>query len=183
MVILRSYSPEDTVALCERAVEGGAGLIEVPVQAADAFPSLEAAIAWGKRNNVVIGAGTITTSALVRKVADAGAAFTVAPGWDHNVAKASADLGMAHLPGVGTATEVQAALNAGLTWLKAFPAAVLTPAWIAAMLGPFPSARFVVTGGVSLDNAQAFLDAGAVAVSLGGNFAAADPAQVRKLHA
>lgn len=183
MVILRSYSPEDTVALCERAAAGGAGLIEVPVQSADAFPSLEAAIAWGAQNDTAIGAGTVTTSALATKVADAGAAFTVAPGLDHGVVKASADLGMAHLPGVGTATEAQAAINAGLTWLKAFPATVLTPAWITAMLGPFPTARFVVTGGVNLDNAHAFLDAGAVAVSLGGSFATADPAQVRALHA
>lgn len=183
MVILRSYSPADTVALCEQAIAGGAGLIEVPVQTADAFPSLTAAVAWAQHNQAVIGAGTVTSAALVAKVADAGAAFTVAPGWDRDVARASTEAGMPHLPGVGTATEVQAALGAGFTWLKAFPAAVLTPAWINALLGPFPSARFVVTGGVNVDNAQAFLSAGAAAVSLGGSFAAADPAQVRALHA
>jgi len=183
MVILRSYTPEETVALCERAYKGGAGLVEVPVQSPDAFPSLRAAVEWGRRRGVVIGAGTVTTPALVAQVADDGAAFTVAPGFDRDVAAAGEALDIPHLPGVATPTEVQSALAAGFTWLKAFPASILTPAWITAMRGPFPTARFVVTGGVSVDNAEQFLRAGASGVSFGGSFADADPARVRALSA
>ncbi len=55
----------------------------------------------------------------------------------------------------------------GLRWLKAFPASLLTPAWVRALLAPFPSACFVVTGGVDAHNAEEFLAAGAKAVGVG----------------
>ena len=59
------------------------------------------------------------------------------------------------------------ALAHGHTWLKAFPASLLTPAWLTAMAGPFPEARFVCTGGIDSRNARAFLDAGARGVAVG----------------
>jgi len=82
---------------------------------------------------------------------------------------------MPHLPGVGTATEVQRAWLAGCRWLKAFPAAALGPKWISGLLGPFPDARFVATGGLTVAGAPAFLSAGARVVALGA--ALADPGQ------
>jgi len=97
----------------------------------------------------------------------AGARFTVAPGFNPVIAQASVDAGMPHLPGVATPTEVEQALAQGYTWLKAFPASILTPAWIKAMAGPFPEANFVCTGGIDSRNARAFLDAGARGVAVG----------------
>ena len=105
----------------------------------------------------------------VEVAARAGAAFTVAPGLDQAVLAASVAAGLPHLPGVGTATEVHQALRAGATHLKAFPAASLGPGWIRDLRGPFPEASFVATGGIGAANAGEFLDAGAVAVGVGGS--------------
>jgi Entner-Doudoroff aldolase len=170
MVILRGFTPARTVALCERAADVGVGLIEVPAQTPESFDALAAAIEWGRTKGQPIGAGTVTTVGVLHRVHEAGAAFTVAPGTHVEVITESARLGLPHLPGVATATDVQTALSLGCSWQKAFPASVLGGAWISAMHGPFPEVRFVATGGIDSSNAQSFLDAGASAVSIGSAF-------------
>lgn len=174
MVILRGYSTEKTLELCRRASDLGVGLIEVPVQTPDAYPAFRAAADWGTDAGISIGAGTVTSVPVLRLVHEWGANFTVAPGLDHDVVRASSALGLPHLPGVATASEIQQAVGAGLTWLKAFPASVLGAEWVKAMLGPFPGVRFVMTGGMDAATAPAFFDAGAAAVSLGSSFAGDD---------
>jgi 2-dehydro-3-deoxyphosphogluconate aldolase/(4S)-4-hydroxy-2-oxoglutarate aldolase len=176
MAVLRGLPPAETVALCERAWEVGLQLVEVTLQSAGALPSLEAAVAAGRARGRTVGAGTVTSVSLVAQAARAGAAFTVAPGFEPQVASASLDAGLPHVPGVATATEIQQALALGLHWLKGFPAAQLTPGWFKAMLAPFPGVRFVATGGIDAHNAPDFLRAGAAAVGVGS--ALADPAQV-----
>ena len=114
-----------------------------------------------------------------KRAVAAGAQFTVAPGLDLNIVRLSQDLAVPHLPGVATSTEIDTALKAGLTWLKAFPASVLGPEWVRGQLAPFPEARFIATGGMGAGNARAFLDSGCRAVAIGSAFG--DPAQLKKL--
>lgn len=180
MAILRGFSPERTVALCRRALELGLGLVEVPVQDEAGVAALSAALDWGRAAGHPIGAGTVTSPALVERVAGLGAAFTVAPNFDPAVAAAVRAAGLPHLPGVATPTEVASAWAAGFRWQKAFPASILGAAWIKAMAGPFPQVRFVATGGVDTDNAAGFRAAGAV-VALGSAFADADPVAITAL--
>jgi Entner-Doudoroff aldolase len=168
MAILRGHGPERTVELARTAWDLGIACVEVPVQSPQTREALAATVRAAQGRDVVVGAGTVTSPERVRESLAAGAAFTVAPGVDETVARASLDAGLAHLPGVATASDIQRALALGLTWLKAFPAAQLTPAWLAAMRGPFPEVSFVATGGVDSRNARAFLDAGAGAVAVGG---------------
>lgn len=180
MAILRGYTPERTVELCETAWAAGIDVIEVPVQDEGAYPSLEAAIAAATARGASIGAGTVTTPEQVHRVAALGAAFTVAPGTSVRVIAACREAGLPHLPGVATASEITAVVDNGLTWVKAFPAAQLGPAWVRAQAGgPFPGVRFVATGGVDASNAAGFLDAGARVVAVGS--ALADPSQLALL--
>ena len=181
MAILRGHGVEQTLELCARAWDAGVELVEVPVQRPDDWTALERAVAAGRDRDRYVGAGTVVTLELAARAAALGAAFTVAPGFDAEVCAASHAAGLAHLPGVATATEVHAATRAGLTWLKAFPASVLGAGWFAAMRGPFPGVRFVATGGVDVGNAPELLAAGAAAVSLGSAFATADPDELRDL--
>jgi 2-dehydro-3-deoxyphosphogluconate aldolase/(4S)-4-hydroxy-2-oxoglutarate aldolase len=176
MAILRGLPERETVELASRAWDLGIRLVEVPVQTPDALPSLRAAVAAGRERGLPVGAGTVISLEQVREVARAGAAFTVAPGFDPAVATASAGMGLPHLPGVATPGEIQAALRHGLTWLKAFPASVLGPAWFTAMRGPFPQIKLVATGGLDARTAPDYLAAGARVVAVGS--ALADPAQV-----
>ncbi|TDC04235.1 bifunctional 4-hydroxy-2-oxoglutarate aldolase/2-dehydro-3-deoxy-phosphogluconate aldolase [Nonomuraea longispora] len=165
--IFRNLDPDATVAMCERAWEFGVELIEVPVQTSSALPSLRAAVEAAKGRGKSVGAGTVTTAAQLTAVHEMGAAFTVAPGLHPEVVAGSRRLGLPHLPGVATATEIAAALTHGFTWLKAFPAKQLGAGWITAQLAPFPSVRFVATGGIDAGNAAGFLAAGCRAVAVG----------------
>src|SRR5436309_9439570 len=113
MAIFRGVGAGRAVELAERAWDLGIVCVEVPVQSPETVAALAAVVAAGAGRDVVVGAGTVTTAERVRQAADAGARFTVAPGFDHQVAAASVDAGLAHLPGVATASEIQAAARAG----------------------------------------------------------------------
>jgi Entner-Doudoroff aldolase len=176
MAILRGLPPDETVALATRLWDAGVTVLEVPIGTAEAVDSLRAAVAAAAGRGLRVGAGTVITPAQARAAADAGARYTVAPGLDLTVLAASLATGLPHLPGVGTASEVQQAYAAGCRWVKAFPAKALGAAWISAMRGPFPEVRFVATGGLRVGDAQPFLAAGASVVALGA--ALADPDQL-----
>ncbi|MEU4531523.1 bifunctional 4-hydroxy-2-oxoglutarate aldolase/2-dehydro-3-deoxy-phosphogluconate aldolase [Micromonospora ureilytica] len=179
MAILRGLPVAETVRLAERAWDLGIDVVEVPVATADAVPALKAAVEAGAERGRIVGAGTVLDVEQVAAAADAGARFTVAPGLDLAVADAAAARGLPHLPGVATPTEAQQALRHGLTWLKAFPAISLGPAWFKAVAGPLPQLRFVATGGLDAGNAGSFLQAGVRVVAVGS--ALSDPTQLDAL--
>lgn len=179
MAILRGYSPERTVELATLAWELGINCVEVPIQSPAAVEALAATVSAGRASDKVVGAGTVTTVERVELAAAAGAGFTVAPGLDLAVAQASIDAGMAHLPGVATASEIQLAGNHGMNWVKAFPAVSLGLTWFQGMRGPFPDVRIVATGGINGHNASEYLTAGADVVAVGS--ALEDPAQFELL--
>jgi 2-dehydro-3-deoxyphosphogluconate aldolase/(4S)-4-hydroxy-2-oxoglutarate aldolase len=179
MTILRGQPVAETAALANLAWDAGVELLEVPIGAPEQLPSLAAAVAAGAERGKLVGAGTVITIEQVRAAARAGARYTVAPGLDPAVLAASLAAGMPHLPGVATATEVQRAYGAGCRWVKAFPAAALGTSWFQAIRGPFPDLHYVATGGLTVETALAFLEAGARVVALGA--ALTDPAQRERL--
>ena len=181
MAILRGYDPDRTVELAAKAWDLGIRAVEIPIGEPGQVPSLEAAVRAGRERGMPVGAGTVLTPDQVTAAAGAGAAYTVAPGLDVAVLAASLAAGMPHLPGVATPTEVQQAVRAGCTWVKAFPASVLGPAWFRELRGPFPLVRTVATGGVDGHTAAQFLAAGASVVGVGS--ALSDPAQIELLAA
>ena len=168
VAILRGVAPADAVRLAHAVWDTGLGVVEVPIQTPSALLALRAVAEAAAERGEIAGAGTVTSTALVAHAAEAGARFTVAPGLDLDVMAASLAAGMPHLPGVGSATDVQRALAAGARWLKVFPAGALGAAWIRQMRGPFPDALFVATGGIDATNVAEFLRAGAVALGVGG---------------
>ncbi|MGX1793787.1 bifunctional 4-hydroxy-2-oxoglutarate aldolase/2-dehydro-3-deoxy-phosphogluconate aldolase [Microbacterium sp. NPDC055312] len=167
MAILRGMGVERTLATATRAWDLGITAVEVPVQTPTDVEALRVLAEAARERGLTVGAGTVVTREHVRQAADAGAAFTVSPGFDVDVVRASHEAGLPPLPGVATATEVQRALDEGLTWLKAFPASLLGTGWFPAMRGPFPQARFVATGGMDSTNARSYLDAGVRVVAVG----------------
>jgi 2-dehydro-3-deoxyphosphogluconate aldolase/(4S)-4-hydroxy-2-oxoglutarate aldolase len=181
MAILRGFGADRSVELAQQAWELGIDCVEVPIQSHDDLEALRAVVAAGEGIGKSVGAGTVVSLGHVRQAKAAGAAFTVSPGYDLAVCRASFDAGMPPLPGVATASEIQSAMRDGLTWLKAFPASLLGTAWFSAMAGPFPGANFVATGGMDSSNAEEFLAGGAQVVAVGS--ALADPAQLPRLAA
>ncbi|GAA2621277.1 2-dehydro-3-deoxy-6-phosphogalactonate aldolase [Dactylosporangium fulvum] len=164
VAILRGVPVARALEISTAVWDSGLGVVEVPIQTPEAVEVLRELASRGEP----VGAGTVRTPEQVAVAAEAGAVFTVAPGLDLDVVRASHDAGLPHLPGVATASEVHHALRAGCEWLKAFPATSLGPGWLREMSGPFPEARFVATGGVGAHNARDYLAAGAGALGVGG---------------
>ena len=179
MAILRGMGVERSLQLAHVAWDLGIDAVEVPIQSDEDRDALAAVVAAGHERGKQVGAGTVVDDATVRLAAEAGAAFTVSPGFDIDVVRASEASGMPSLPGVATATEVQLARLAGLRWLKVFPASVLGTDWFTTMRGPFPDVHFIATGGMNARNAPQFLQAGVRVVAVGS--ALADPDELARL--
>lgn len=181
MAILRGMGAERSLAVATTAWDLGIDVVEIPVQSPADVEALRLVSEAGRERGRIVGAGTVVTLEHVRHAAQAGAAFTVSPGLDLEIVRASAEAGLPPMPGVATATEVQLALREGLTWLKAFPASLLGTGWFGAMRGPFPRATFVATGGMDATTAGPFFDAGVRVVAVGS--ALEDEAQLPALAA
>ena len=181
MGILRGYSVARTLSLAARAWDFGARLVEVPIQSEEAVNTLAVLAARPRPADCWVGAGTVLTVPHVERAKDAGARFVVSPGLDPAVVASAVELGLAVLPGVATASEIQHALGLEMTWMKAFPAGALGPEWFNAMRGPFPDVAFVATGGITADNAAEYLVAGARTLGVGSMFG--DEQQLSRLAA
>ena len=137
--------------------DGGVDCAEITLRTPRALDVL-AAMAAAAPPGFVVGAGTVLDVAQVDRVADAGAAFVVSPGFDADVVERAQTRGLEVLPGGATATEVQRARRAGLGVVKFFPADLLGgPAAIDALSAVFGGTGFVPSGGVGPHNAAEYL--------------------------
>jgi 2-dehydro-3-deoxyphosphogluconate aldolase/(4S)-4-hydroxy-2-oxoglutarate aldolase len=147
---------EHAVPMAEALLAGGVSVLEVTLRTPVALKAIEA-IAKAVPQ-ALIGAGTLRSAADVRSARAAGCQFGVSPGYTRAIGTECREAGLALLPGVSTASEVMAANDDGLTFLKFFPA---VPAGGVPMLkglhGPFPDVSFCPTGGLTPDNAPQFL--------------------------
>jgi 2-dehydro-3-deoxyphosphogluconate aldolase/(4S)-4-hydroxy-2-oxoglutarate aldolase len=177
----------DAGPLAAALVAGGLPVAEVTFRTAAAADAIRV---MADRGDVLVGAGTVLTSAQVDQAVAAGASYVVSPGLSRAVVERCREHGVLALPGAVTATEVQAALELGLTTVKFFPAGTSggAPA-ISALAAPFADVRFVPTGGVGPTNLHEYLTLPAVA-AVGGSWmvpkdlvGAGDFAQITKLSA
>ena len=155
------------IPLADALVAGGLPVAEVTFRTA-AAP--EAIRIMADRGDILIGAGTVLTVAQVDQAVAAGANYIVSPGTSRAVVERCQEHGIAVLPGAVTATEVQAALELGLTTVKFFPAGTSggAPA-IKALSAPFGDVKFVPTGGVSAKNLHEYLAVPSI-VAVGGSW-------------
>lgn len=134
---------------------GGIGCIEITLRTA---AGLDAIARVAESGGLLVGAGTVLDPSDVDRVADAGATFIVTPGFDREVVDRALERRLDILPGTATATDVQAALRAGLSAVKLFPADRLGGlGLISSLAGPFPDVAFVPSGGVGPSNLADYL--------------------------
>lgn len=147
---------DDAVPLAEALLAGGLGSIEITLRTDAGLAAIARVVASGLP--ILVGAGTLTEPQQVRRSIDAGAQFGVSPGFTVELAQACSAAGLPWLPGVATPGEVLAALGAGFSTMKFFPAALYGgTAWLRQIGGPLPQASFVATGGVADADAAAYL--------------------------
>lgn len=134
-------------------------------------PAAEAAIqALADGPDIVIGAGTVLNAAQADRVIDAGARFIVTPGFSLEVVRHCQARSVPVFPGVATATELMAALDAGIETVKFFPAEQLGGvATLKALAAPFGAVKFIPTGGISVANLAGYLAQPAVR-AVGGSW-------------
>jgi 2-dehydro-3-deoxyphosphogluconate aldolase / (4S)-4-hydroxy-2-oxoglutarate aldolase len=175
--ILRTRHAEAAAPAMDAAIRGGFRIVEFTLNTPGA---LECIAEFSRRDDVVVGAGTVLSVEDARAAVRAGASFLVSPVIDTEVIEAAATLGVAAIPGCHTPTEMLAAHRAGAPLQKLFPAPAAGPDWVRAVLAPLPFLRIVPTNGVTGENARAFLDAGCFAVGFVGSlFDPADLAERR----
>jgi 2-dehydro-3-deoxyphosphogluconate aldolase / (4S)-4-hydroxy-2-oxoglutarate aldolase len=166
IAILRRLDAGSALAVAKALHEGGISVLEVTVDSPSCFELISAL----QRDvpDLVTGVGTVLDPQQVVLAVDAGASFVVSPNVDEEVIAACVKRGVPVVPGAATASEVVRAWKTGATAVKLFPAAALGTATIRALREPLPFVPLVAVGGVDGSNAGQFLEAGAVAVGLGG---------------
>jgi 2-dehydro-3-deoxyphosphogluconate aldolase/(4S)-4-hydroxy-2-oxoglutarate aldolase len=158
--ILRTNDQEKAALAMEAAVRGGFRIIEFTLTVPGAYDLVRD---FSRRQDLVVGTGTVMTAGDVQRSVEAGARFIVSPVVDEAVISAAKELGVASMPGTHTPTEMLQAHRAGAQLCKLFPAPAGGPAWVRSVLGPMPFLKIVPTNGVTPENAAEWLAAGVYA--------------------
>lgn len=167
IAILRGIRPDEAVPVCEALVAAGITMIEVPLNSPEPLASIGSA-AKLFAGRAEIGAGTVLTPEAADSVADAGGSFVVSPDTNAAVIEQTIARGMKSYPGVFTPSDAFAALRAGATGLKFFPAEVLGPKGIKAMKAVLPpEVPLYAVGGANPDNFSEYFAAGCAGFGLG----------------
>lgn len=168
VAILRGITPPEALAIGTALVQAGIRFIEVPLNSPDPFASI-ALLSEALGQDNLIGAGTVLDPQAVDAVQQAGGRLIVTPNTNQAVIAHAVGKGLVTLPGFATPTEAFAALAAGATNLKLFPAASLGPAHLAAIREVVPrTVGLWAVGGTNVETARAWRQAGAAGMGVGG---------------
>ena len=167
VAVIRGRRVADAAGLAGVLASAGIRVVEFTFTIPGAVDVIEAAA----RSGAVVGAGTVRNEQQARDALAAGAQFLVSPACVPEVAAVGREARVPVFLGALTPTEVDAAVKAGTTAVKLFPAALGGPGYLRDLRGPFPDIDFVPSGGVNETNAIEFLNAGAVAVYAGSSLA------------
>jgi 2-dehydro-3-deoxyphosphogluconate aldolase / (4S)-4-hydroxy-2-oxoglutarate aldolase len=168
VAVLRSDAYGDPLPLARALLAGGISVIEYTLTGRDALAAISV-VREALAGAATVGAGTVLEPGEADAAIAAGAQFVVTPAVRPRVVERSLALGVPCICGGFTATEVAAALDTGTRLVKVFPARLGGPDHLRDLAGPFPSAQFIPTGGVTAENASEYLRAGAVAVGIGSS--------------
>jgi 2-dehydro-3-deoxyphosphogalactonate aldolase len=167
VAILRGLTPAEAVPAAEVLYAAGFRLVEVPLNSPDPFASI-AAIRAALPGDALVGAGTVLRAEDVAELRRIGAELVVMPHADTAVIGAAAAAGLLAIPGIATPTEAFAALAAGAVALKIFPAEMVGPPVVKAMLAVLPrGTRLLPVGGISPSTMGPFRAVGVAGFGLG----------------
>jgi len=175
--VLRAKSSKQAHAVVQAMIAGGVTVVEVTMTVPGAIDLLkELKKEYG--SSLLLGSGTVTTASEAQSTINAGAEFVVSPSLHPEVITTTKTNGKLSIPGALTPTEIITAWRAGADYVKIFPCSAMGGAsYIKSVLAPFPFLKVIPTGGVTLETAASFIQAGARALGVGSdlvNLAAID---------
>ena len=165
VAIIRGAQPDDVMPIAKALAAGGVKVLEITINSPDAIGAIRR-LSEQSGNELLIGAGTVLDADTAKKAIAAGAKFIISPIVNIETIKVTREAGAVSIPGAFTATEIHNAYINGGQIIKVFPASA-GPAYIKDIRGPLPHIPLMPTGGVGLENIQAFRQAGAVAFGIG----------------
>ena len=166
VAILRGIAPPESDAVGDSLCNAGWRLLEVPLNSPDPLRSIGALAR--RFPDAIVGAWTVRTADEVRQVHAAGGRLVVSPHFDPRVVEAARTMGMVVLPGVATPSEAFAALDAGASGLKLFPAEMIPPAAVKALRAVLPAQTLLLpVGGISPASMAGYSAAGANGFGIG----------------
>jgi 2-dehydro-3-deoxyphosphogluconate aldolase/(4S)-4-hydroxy-2-oxoglutarate aldolase len=168
VAVIRANQSDRLVDVAQALLQGGIDVMEITFTVPRAVHVLEQ-VADQLGDRILLGAGTVLDSETARAAMLAGAEFIVSPSTDVDVIKLCRRYDKLVMPGALTPTEVVKARQAGADIVKVFPSDLTGPSYLKALKAPLPQIRLMPTGGVNLDTAADFLNAGACALGIGGS--------------
>lgn len=176
IAIVRGVESEKCLKVAQALYDGGIRMMEVTYDQKnpDSWRSTAKAIgdiAKQFEGRLLVGAGTVTSTALVEMTHEAGGLFIISPDTNVEVIKRTRELGMVSMPGALTPSEIMTAHNAGADIVKLFPAGDFGPGYLKAVKAPISHVKMMAVGGINEKNIGDFLKAGAVGAGIGGNLA------------
>lgn len=171
VAVIRAETPDKAERIVEACALGGIVALEITFTVPGASGVIEH-LARKSSNKILLGAGTVLDSETARIAILAGAQFVVSPALNPETARLCNRYQIPYLPGAATIREVVEAMECGADIVKIFPGEVLGPAFIKAVKGPLPQAQLMPTGGVGIENVADWINAGSVAVGVGGSLTA-----------
>jgi len=171
VAVIRAESREQAARIAEACAEGGVAALEITFTVPGAAGVIEH-LAKEFSRKILLGAGTVLDPETARIAILAGAHFIVSPALNLDTARLCNRYQVPYMPGAATIKEVIEGMECGSDIIKVFPGEILGPGFIRAVKGPLPQAQLMPTGGVGVENAADWIDAGAVAIGAGGNLTA-----------
>ena len=176
--IVRAGSAAEATSIGKALVAGGLTIVEVAYTTPGASSAISAL--RSECPDAVVGAGTVLDAAAAFAAITAGAQFLVSPVVAEEVLRTGHRYGLAVLPGASSPTEINLAMEQGADMVKLFPSGALGLEFMRSVATAMPQVPFVPTGGVTTETALHWLEAGALAVGVGGNLTRGDPASVQE---
>lgn len=168
VAVVRAASGEKLADVAQALFAGGIDVMEITFTVPQAQRVLEQ-VATRLGDKVLLGAGTVLDTETARIALLSGAQFIVSPTVDLEVIRLCRRYDKLVMPGALTPTEILAAWQAGADIVKVFPSELTGPGYLKALRGPLPQVRLMPTGGVNLQTAADFLQAGACCLGIGGS--------------
>ena len=168
MGILRGLEAKAIEPLMETVISSGLETIEIAMNSEAASSIIERSVK-AARGRLMIGAGTVLNTDILKLAFDAGATFIVSPALISDVAEYCVKRAIPFFPGALTPQEIYDAWRSGATMVKVFPAGVFGPSYMKEIKAPFNNIELLACGGVTRENIKDYFDCGASAVAFGGS--------------